>query len=229
MTALLGVLLAIGSEVVQGLHGGDAEAGDVIRDLLGMTAALCVWAARMRLQPPRPAIGSAVVLLCLSQWPMVHALLVDRYRDSIAPEILGFDSVYAPGLLTSRSKIAFVAPPAAWPIDHSVLRIELAPETYPGVYLGDPIDDWRQYETLSVDAYVEGALPLPITISVRLDNAPVDHVHRTFDCAPGPCAIRWPLESAFDRDVARVNAVVIYSTRGYAGRVVYLGRVALER
>jgi hypothetical protein len=228
LTAILGVLLAVGTEVLQRLNGGDAEWGDVICDLLGMTAALSVWAARRNLQPPRPAIGIAVVLLGLSQWPFVHALLVDRYSDSIAPELLGFDSVFARDLLTSRSTVAFVAPPAAWPVDHSVLRIELAAERYPGVHLGDPISDWRQYATLSVAAYVEGSLPLPITISIRLDNAPVDHVYRTFDCAPGPCAIRWPLESAFDRNVARVNAVVMHSTRGYAGRVVYIGRVALE-
>ena len=37
---------------------------------------------------------------------------------------------------------------------------------------------------------------------------------------------RRPLD--LDRDVARVNAVVIYSRRAHAGRVLYLGRVGLR-
>jgi hypothetical protein len=229
ITALLGALLAVGTEVLQGLTGGDAELGDVVCDLLGMGAALCVRAARADLMRPRPAIAVAVLLLVVSQWPLVHAQLVDRYRNTLAPELLGFDSVFANDLVTSNSAVAFVAPPAAWPIGHRVLRIALADETYPGIHLDDPIADWRSYTALAVDVYVDGTQPLPVTISVRIDNAPVDHVYRTFGCAPGPCAIVWPLAGLFDPDVARVNAVVIYSARDSAGRVVYLGRVALER
>jgi len=228
ITALLGALFAIGTEVMQKLSGGDAEWGDVACDLLGMSAALCVWAARAGQLPLRPAIGAAVLLLGLSQCPLVHALLVDRYRNSIAPELLGFDSVFARDLVSSSSKIDWVTAPPAWPIGHRLLRVEFADDTYPGVHLDDPISDWRRYTMLAVDAYVDATQPLPITISVRLDDAPVDHVYRTFDCAPGPCAMVLPLVGLFDRDVARVNAVVIHSGRDYAGRVVYLGRVALE-
>ena len=228
ITALIGACLAIGTEVVQGLTGGDAELGDVVCDLLGMGASLCVWAARRDLMRMRPALGVAVMLLCLSQYPLARALLVDRYRDALAPELLGFDSVFARDLVTSKSNIAFVDPPAAWPVGHKALRIQFLEES-PGIHLEDPISDWHVYTTLAVDAFVEGAASLPISISVRLDNAPVDHVYRTFNCAPGPCVIVWPLAGLFDRDVARVNAVVFYTGRDYGGRVVYLGRVALER
>ena len=92
-----------------------------------------------------------------------------------------------------------------------------------------PIGDWRGYSQLDLDLFVDSSAPMPIAISVRLDNAPVRHVFREFECAPGPCHLTLPLTDLFDRDVARVNEVVIYSLRVAAGRSFYLGRVALRR
>jgi len=228
ITAVLALGLAIGTEAMQKITGGDAEWSDVFFDMVGMSAALCVWSVREKLIPKRVGMTAATLLLLATQWPLLHPLLVDRHRDSIAPDLVRFDSKFARDLVASSSVTDIVAAPDGWDITGPVLQVTLADEIWPGVHLDDPIADWRRYSALDVDVFVDGATPLPITISVRLDHAPVDHVYRTFHCAPGPCHMTLRLADLFERDVARVNAVVIYSRRAHAGRSVYLGRVALR-
>lgn len=227
LTVLIGLALAVGTELTQKLTGGDVEAGDVFWDMIGMSAALCAWSGRQELMARRLGTGIATALLLGSLWPVAPSILIDRYRDSIAPELVRFDSPRAWDLIGSSSAAQIVSAPDGWAIVGPVLKVTLASETYPGLVLEDPIADWRRYAALDVDVYVDGSVPMPITISVRLDKAPVDHVYRTFECAPGPCRIQLRLAGLFDRDIARVNAVVIYSSRAQAGRVFYLGRVAL--
>lgn len=230
VTAAVGFALAVGTELLQAVTGGDAEAGDVFSDMLGMSAALCLWSVHEHLIPRRPGVTAAGLLLIASLWPLGHALLIERYRVSIMPALVRFDSAYTKYLIGSSDTTAIVAPPADWHIGGDVMKITLGDHhDYPGVWMGQPLADWRPYSTLQVDTYVAGSAPLPITISVRLDQAPVDHVYRTFECAPGPCRITLQLTKLFNTNIARVNAVVIYSTRRYAGRTFYLGGVTLER
>lgn len=228
ITAVLGLGLAIGTEAVQKITGGDAEWSDVLFDMVGMSAALCIWSVREQLIPKRAGVTAALLLLLTTQWPLLHPVLIDRHRDSIAPELVRFDSKFARNLVASSSVTDIVIAPDGWEITGPVLKVALADEIWPGVHLDDPIADWRRYSVLDVDVFVDGATPLPITISVRLDHAPVDHVYHTFNCAPGPCRLTLQLADLFDRDIARVNAVVIYSRRAHAGRVFYLGRVSLR-
>jgi hypothetical protein len=226
-TAAIGVLIAVGTEVVQGLTGGDAEAGDVFFDLVGMSAGLCFWGVRRHLIRPRVGYGATALLLGLSVWPVVPAIAVERCRDSIAPELVRFDSPCVHELYSVNGPSEIVPAPQPWLIKGQVLKVTLAADT--GIHFDDPISDWRPYAELQIDAFVGGDALLPVSVSVRLDNAPVDHVYRTIDCAPGQCKIEIPLDGLFDREVARVNAVVIYSSRAARGRVLYIGRVVLRR
>jgi hypothetical protein len=226
-TALIGMCLAVGTEVVQGMTGGDAEAGDVFFDMVGMSAALCFWSVRRRMSRPRLGYGGAATLLVASLWPLVPAIAVDRCRDSIAPELIRFDSPCLHELYSVNGPTEIVPAPQPWSITGPVLKVTLGGGT--AVHFDDPIADWRPYSELEVDVFVAGDALLPVSVSVRLDNAPVDHVYRTFDCAPGQCKIELPLNGLFDRDVARVNAVVVYTSRAATGRVMYIGRVVLRR
>ena len=85
LMALVGVVIAVGTELLQKLFGGDAEAGDVFFDMVGMGAALCVWSVHRRLLAPRVGIPLAVLLLLGSLWPVVPPILIDRYRDRSSP------------------------------------------------------------------------------------------------------------------------------------------------
>ena len=226
VTAVIGLCIAVGTEVVQGLTGGDAEAGDVFFDMVGMSAALCFWSARRGMSRPRVAYSAAALLLVASLWPVVPALAVDRCRDAMVPELIRFDAPCTNKLYGVNSPSEIVPAPQPWAVTGPVLKVTLT--NHFGFHLDDPISDWRPYRELDVDVFVAGDSPLPVSVSVRIDNAPVDHVYRTFDCAPGECKIELPLSGFFDRDVARVNAVVVYTNRAAAGSVLYIGRVALR-
>jgi hypothetical protein len=229
VAAMIAVILAIGTEALQKITGGDPEWSDVGFDLIGAAAALVFRAARKSLIPKRPGFVGASLLLLATLTPLLHALAVEDHRRSIAPDLIRFGSPLNDALFRANSPVEVVPAPAGWSVGARVLKITLGKQRWPGVYFEEPIADWRPYAALAVDVYVDGSQPLPITISVRLDAAPVDHVYRTFECTPGPCALTLPLAGLFDRDVARVNAVVIYASRYDAGRVVYLGRVALRK
>jgi hypothetical protein len=227
LAVFLSVLLAFGTEAMQLVTGRDAQLSDALRDLLGASAAVAAWCARKRLVAAQLAYPLAGLLLLGSMAPLFQALATEARRVNIAPDLVRFDSTIDRALFGSNSVVEVVPGPDG-KVAHA-LKITLADETWPGIHLDEPMADWRGYRALAVDLYVEGDEPLPVTLSVRLDNAPVDHVYRTFDCAPGPCSIRLPLAGLFDADVARVNAVVIYSVRAFAGRTMYLYRVALQR
>ncbi len=228
ITAVIGFSVAVATELLQKSTGGDAELGDVMFDMVGMSAALSLWSARRGILAPRRGVSLAILLLTGSLWPVVPALMTERYRSSIAPELVRFDSWRGRDLYASNSSIALVPAPSGWSITGPVLRMDLADETWPGVRLDRPVADWSPYSRLDVDLFVDGSGPMPVTISVRLDDAPVLQVFERFTCAPGPCHLQLPFAGLFDRAVARVNMVVIFSEREQAGRVLYLGRVALR-
>src|SRR6185295_17300219 len=104
----------------------------------------------------------------------------------------------------------------------------LANQTWPGIWFSHPISNWSAFSELDADVFVVGTASLPITISIRLRGAAVDHVHREFQCGPGPCHLQYHLDGLFDRDVARVTMVVAHSVRSQAGRTFYLGRIGLR-
>jgi hypothetical protein len=227
ITAVIGFSVAVGTELLQKSTGGDAEFGDVFFDMVGMSAALLLWSAHRGFLSRRLGVSLAILLLIGSLWPVVPALRTEHYRESIAPELVRFDSVRGRDLYASNSNLAIVPAPPGWSIAGPVLRIDLADETWPGVRLDRPVADWSPYARLDVDLFVDGPEPMPVTISVRRDNAPVVQVFERFTCAPGPCRLQLPFAGLFDRAVARVNMVVIFSEREHAGRVMYLGRVVL--
>ena len=228
VVALIGLCLAAGTELLQLVTGGDAELGDVFFDMVGMCAALFFWSARRGLVSPRIGVPIAALLLIGSVWPAVAAYRIEHYRDSIAPDLVRFDSPYVWNFVSGTSAMAIVPRPEAWSITGPVLKVTLADETYPGIHLDDPIADWNAYSQIDVDVFVEGSTPMPITISVRVDHADVDHVYHEFTCAPGPCRLQLRFSDLFDRNVARVNAVVIHSRQDQRGRSFLLGRVALR-
>jgi hypothetical protein len=228
VVAPIGLCLAVGTELLQLVTGGDAELGDVFFDMVGMCAALFFWGARRGLVSSRIGVPLAAALLIGSLWPGVAAYRLEQYRDSIVPDLVRFDSPHVWYFVSGTSAMALAPAPEGWSVTGPVLKVTLAGDTYPGIHLDDPIADWSAYSLIEVDAFVEGSTPMPITISVRIDHAKVDHVYREFTCAPGPCRLQLPIADLFDRSVARVNAVVIHSRHDQRGRVFYLGRVVLR-
>jgi hypothetical protein len=131
------------------------------------------------------------------------------------------------GLLNTNSDIALIDAPPGWRDGPArVLSVALADVTWPGITLPEPVPDWSAFDTLEVDVFTPAVLA--INVSIRLRDASVDHVYRTFALAPGVHRLALPIRAMFDAANTRVSQVGIYSTRAYAGQVVYLGDVRLR-
>jgi hypothetical protein len=228
VTALIGIVVAAGSEMLQAFTGRDAELSDVGFDLVGMCAALTAWSAREKLIGASPGYLVATLLLLGSMWPGIDVLLIERYRHSIAPDLVRFDSAFSRDLVVTYTPVEIGAAPAAWRVAEPVLKIVLPDGDWPGLGVNFPIPDWRPYSKLVADLYVDGATALRMGVAVRIDNAPVEHVDRGFECGPGPCHVEVPLEDLFDRTTARVNLVVFWCDGPAPGRVLYVRSVGLR-
>jgi hypothetical protein len=225
---LTAVVLAFGTEALQMLTGGDAELSDVGFDLLGAAGATALFCARSGRWRRAPGYLIGTLLLLATLYPLGDAAAVEWQRRAFLPQLVRFGAPFSASLYRANSPAEVVDAPTPWPGIQRALEIHLSNQTWPGVAFDEPLDDWRPYSVLTIDAFVAGSAPLPVTVSVRLDHAAGDHVYRTFTCTPGPCRISLPLTDLFDRATARVNAVVIYSRRRYAGRTLYLGRIELD-
>lgn len=202
--------LAVLTEAFQLVTARDAQWLDVAFDMLGAGAAIAFIAGRS---------GIAAGLVFVSLAPAFAAVAIQLYRDALFPNLLPIEAPWRFGLLDANSPVAVTSAPP------SMLKVTFADTTWPGVTLPEPVPDWSGYETLEVNVLAPVAVPL--TISIRLANADVDHVYRTFELAAGESTIRMPITELFDVDSVRVTSVVIYSTRPYTGYSVYLARVAL--
>jgi len=70
--------------------------------------------------------------------------------------------------------------------------------------------------------------PIEINISIRLRNAAVDHVYRTWKLNAGAHRLVFRYRNRFDPQQVEVTRVGVYASRPYAGRRIFYGRIALE-
>jgi hypothetical protein len=156
------------------------------------------------------------------------ALGVAAHQRNIAPTLVDFESPWWRVFTRTNSAMALVEPPAAWRGTAApVLKVTLADTVWPGLRLHEPLSDWSAYEKLQLQVYVPGTSPLRLSVSIRLRNAPLDHVYRNFDLAPGPHLVNLSFTELFDAGQARIKELVIYSTRDHAGQVVMVGGLSL--
>ena len=229
-TVFIAVGLSSGSEALQALTGGDPEALDVVSDLVGGSAALALVYAKST-SAPRLMRTVALALLVLSFGRGWLALAVQSHRDAIFPLLVSYTTPRYGGVLSSNSTIAVVPAPADFTNESSaVLQVDLSDAAWPGIGIIEPVPSWRGYDQLAIDVLVPAeSAPLEINASVRLHNAGVDHVYRSWKLGAGAHRLVFRYRNRFDPEVVDVTRVGIYASRPYAGRRVYFGRIALEK
>jgi len=75
-TVAIGVAIAVGTELLQAVTGGDAEVGDVCFDMIGMTAAICAWCGHRKLIPRRLGVALAALVVVVGMWTAVDSHLI---------------------------------------------------------------------------------------------------------------------------------------------------------
>ena len=224
----LAFLAAVGTEAMQIFTQRDAGWLDIGLNMLGAVAALALWSARAGLCRRWAGSVVAVLALTVSMLPLLGALGVVAHQRAIAPSLVDFASPWWRVFTRTNSVMALTDPPLTW-ADASapVLKVALADTRWPGFRLHEPLPDWSGYERLQLHVYVADESTLRLSVSIRLRDAPSDHVYRNFDLAPGAHQLSVPFSELFDPRKARVKELVIYSRRPHAGQVVMVDEITL--
>jgi hypothetical protein len=227
LSAMAGVI----SEALQYPGPRDADFGDLLRDLVGVTAGLGIaqyFDTRIRprrrwLQLARKITGAAafafilITLLPSAKWSLAY-----WQRDRAFPVIHDFDSYWMQRFLAAQSAEITSGEPdsACESLDAKTIgRIELRQGQYPGFTIADPVPDWSGYSHLSFS--VCNTTSVEIKLCVRIDDelhefAPEDRFVRCFGLAPGLNRIEIPLEEVAEApagrrmDLARIARVIVF-------------------
>jgi VanZ family protein len=117
------------------------------------------------------------------------------------------------------------------------LEVHLAPGIYPGVSMVHLINDWRNYATLSFDAFLSGSSPLKITVRINDEDHNQeynDRFNKQFILQPNHNHITINLaevkKSPSGRlmDMARIQTICVFSYNLRESRQVYFDNFRLE-
>lgn len=227
---LLTVLVGSASEVLQLLGRGDADAGDIVRDILGASAFLIVagvfdrrWGSRQARPGRAVALLLAALLLLVALLPAVDTAIAFARRAGAFPRICGFEDPWEETFVSVKeATLERVSPPLGWPgtPSHQVAKVEFGPGAYPGLLINEPWPDWSGYEGLVFEVYSE--LPTPIELNLRIHDIGHgreyrDRFNRVLVIQPGKSTISIPLREVGQGplgrrlDLTRVRGLVLFA------------------
>lgn len=235
-----GMVLAVASEIIQFfIPWRSCQAGDFLRDTAGISAFL-LTAYRYR-RPLSATIGRLMTLIaCL----VVVAALVPvalAVRDEVRatrefPLLASFETPYEMRRWAIKEGVSERTHRHATHGTYA-LMLRLEPGVYPGATLDFPPRDWRGYQALVFDAYLEGASPMPLTVCINdleHNEEYTDRYNKTFTLVPGPNRVTIDLGEVErapvgrKMDMGRIALVCLFSYNLKEPRTVYLDNVRLE-
>jgi len=142
------------------------------RDMVvNMSGATCFLIFAYPFPPNRHKVKKILWSICVVYilWltiPLAEAIIEQAVRQQRFPEICSFET----RLETSRWRAndASSILRSKQHVTHGIysLRMDLAPGIYPGAQTGDLIRNWRGYEVLVFDTFLEGSIPMKITLKI---------------------------------------------------------------
>jgi hypothetical protein len=245
---LLMLVLAVTTELVQGLLGRDAELDDVVSDVVGSLGATGVWTLlqlRTSTEPAARAGRLVAALVCIATFgywiqPMVTCAAAYWHRAAQFPVLAQFHSQRDFYFLHSGgSKSRIVATPGTdGDAGDTALEVDLDHGRWPGITLFEPAPDWRPYRTLAIDLGNPGsrALLLHVRVNDRTHNDEFDdRFNDSISLPPGTrTTFRIPLEKIASSphgrrmDMGRVATLILFHDGGAPGEVLRLQRIWLE-
>jgi hypothetical protein len=185
IAGLTGALAGLLSEVIQRPLARDASWVDVYADIVGVIAALSMYALLDDRHPLRRwlrLLAMFVVLGCGAIYvtPIVNMTRAYLHRDGQFPVLASFQSrleLYWTVSIGVRRDI----------VDDS-LEVEFVAEDFPGLSFHEPVPDWSAYRSLVLD--VENPADQPLVLGLRVHDGNHnrrynDRFNRRFDLAAG--------------------------------------------
>lgn len=232
--------LAVLTEALQQLTPERSfQVGDIIHDLMGSLFFLLIAYQYKRNMRQRMLLSMnimAAALLLFASLPVIATALDELRSKRDFPLLASFEM---------RGEMK------RWKIDevndrshlHATqgnrsLRIELTPGLYPGASFNHPPRDWRGYDTLRFDAFLEGENPLPFTVRINdlaHNEEYDDRYNRTFTLKPGPNQVNISLSDVEHApkgrlmDMERIAMICIFSYKLQEQRTVYFDNFRLDK
>ena len=217
LLAALGIAVcAIGTEGLQFFTARDADADDLLRDMVGGLAVLGFCYSFAGQKPAwgrwllRIAVGAAVAASLL---PLGRCYYATRVRAAAFPRVIAFESASERVLFDIRSaSVSFAA-------GRAEIRFRATGFDYPR-FGTEVVPDWRGYEYLHLT--VRNQAPMPVTLHLRVHDAthddihPSDRFHTEFELVPGANQLDVALADIASApatrtlDLARVNDLRLF-------------------
>jgi hypothetical protein len=196
--AIATIALGIGSELMQGIEGKDAEIGDVFRDAAGTAVFLGIVAAYQHkcstwMHRLITLVSLAVMVSIFSPPLLTASAIIDRWHKF--PVIADFSSPLNARLCSaSNAQFYHICVRARFA---ALIKFNKKPPSSAFAVNG-PFPDWSSYKSLGFR--VDSELPYPITLNLRIHDAQHnndynDRYNAELQIKPGRNNISIPLEA----------------------------------
>lgn len=244
--------LAALTEVIQMAGPRDADAWDLLRNLLGAAAGLLIFYAFDRDRSGRGRhlrlglILVAVALVAYALLPLGRLVPALIGRQAAFPALCEFSEAWEKTFVLGRdADLEIVPAPAGW--DHPprgnerrplVGHLTYRPADYPALHLKEPYPDWTDYDRLVFEVFSE--LPEPVDLILRIDDErwAINHrdaFNRVLTIHPG--AQKFVIATSDIRDgprdrplnLKRIHNLILFANRPQQPFSIYVDSFRLER
>lgn len=235
---LLAFALSVASEALQIFTFRQASLSDIARNCLGAMAALSLvlairYGSRDRIYVTVFCSLLTVGFHLIALRSVADALWQKHLRAQSFPVLADFNR--SPNLSSQyvRGNWLIEAPPVEWATEQpqNMAKIHFNEGSqWPGVILREPFPDWSKFQTLIIDAYLDAATPLTLTLRVETFHDRGQDSTTQIRLLPGTNKLELPLIQIVpskDEPATRINAIHLFGDSSQAGRSFYLASIRL--
>lgn len=217
-------ILGAAVEIAQIWTPGDADIGDLLRDLAGIISFLGVYSLvdnKIKSPQAKPRRKLAIMMISVlilgaAIYPVISLTISYYERNRAFPQIIDFENRWENNYLKIRNVVwKRVDNNFNWPESHGrkIALITFYQTTYPTFFIEEPYPDWSDYDTLSFGVYSTQDTVIKLTISIEDSGHNMkfeDRYNLNFKVLPGANSINIPLtdiENAPARRTMLMNAI----------------------
>ena len=172
--------------------------------------------------------------------PFIRSLLFDYTMLLNRPALIDYQSVSAiHQLKTQNANITLVNDPSV--ANRKLLKLELLPGKYPGLYIDKFVSDWHSYKHLNLEVY--NPLTSDFSVVLRIHdakhresgNAVSDRFNRHITLRPGWNSIKQTLSdvrnapSSRQMNMQQIAGLMLFSIDVRKTIILNVGEIALEK
>ncbi len=225
LLAIIGAsILGAAVEIAQIWTPGDADIGDLLRDVAGIVSFLGFYLLidnRIKSIQGKPwrklsILTVSILILGGAIYPVISLTVSYYERNRAFPQLIDFENRWENNFLKIRN-VAWkrVDNTFDWPEAHGrkIAQITFYRATYPTFFIEEPYPDWSDFDTLSFGVYSTQDTTIRLTISIEDSGHNMkfeDRYNLNFKVLPGANSINISLtdiENAPTKRTMQMNAI----------------------